>query len=115
MVSPVELCDSTEHVQHAHEAALILSHKWSLAVLVELAGGPRHHNELARATGLRENKPLDRALRRLASMQLIDRTVRNVRGSAPRVQYGLTVRGRALLPIIDELVACSRLLASGTT
>jgi DNA-binding HxlR family transcriptional regulator len=45
-------------------------------------------------------------------MQLVDRTVRNIRGSAPRVQYGLTVRGRVLLPIIDELVACSRLLAS---
>ena len=112
MVSTVELCDSRKHVQHAHETASILSQKWILAVLVELADGPRHHNDLARATGLTENKPLDRALRRLVSMRLVDRTVRNIRGSAPRVQYGLTVRGRALLPIIDELVACSRLLAA---
>jgi DNA-binding HxlR family transcriptional regulator len=88
---------------HAHEAARILSGKWIVAVLILLAGGPRTHNDLARATGLEENKPLDRALHRLVSARLIDRTVHNVRGSGPRVRYCLTNRGYSVLPIIDDL------------
>jgi DNA-binding HxlR family transcriptional regulator len=105
MISSCELRHGNEHVQDAHEATLALSHKWVLAVLVQLEPGPQCHNELARATGLSENKPLDRALHRLVSMRLVDRTVRNVGGSAPRVQYRLTTRGQAILPVIDELAA----------
>jgi DNA-binding HxlR family transcriptional regulator len=92
-----------ENLKDAHEAALVLSYKWVLAVLLQLAAGPRCHNELARATGLTENKPLDRALRRMVSMQLVDRSIHNVDGSAPRVRYSLTAKGHSVLPIIDEL------------
>ncbi|MED7952163.1 MULTISPECIES: helix-turn-helix domain-containing protein [unclassified Streptomyces] len=81
----------------------ILSGKWVFAVLIQLAGGPHYHNDLARSTGMAENKPLDRALRRLLHMRLVARTVHNAGGSAPRVSYQLTPRGHSVLPIIDEL------------
>jgi DNA-binding HxlR family transcriptional regulator len=103
MISPPEHREERQKFQDAYEAARILSGRWILAVLVQLARGPRCHNDLARATGLMENKPLDRALSRLVSMRLIDRTVHNVGGSAPRVRYRLTRRGYSVLPIIDEL------------
>lgn len=95
--------DERQHFEDAYEAARILSGKWVPAVLVQLAGGPRYHNDLARAAGLMENKPLDRALHRLVHMRLVDRTVHNLGGSAPRVRYRLTPRGHSVLPIIDEL------------
>ncbi|MER5350177.1 helix-turn-helix domain-containing protein [Kitasatospora sp. NPDC002551] len=87
----------------AYEAVRILSGKWVFAVLVQLARGPHYHNELARSTGMPENKPLDRVLDRLLHMRLVDRTVHNLAGSAPRVRYQLTPRGHSVLPIIDEL------------
>ncbi|MDT0268748.1 helix-turn-helix domain-containing protein [Streptomyces sp. DSM 44915] len=95
--------DATQHYQDAHEAARVLSGKWVFPVLCHLGTGPRCHSELARATGLTENKPLDRALRTLMNADLVDRTVLDIGGSAPRVRYRLTPRGRSVLPIIDEL------------
>lgn len=89
--------------QDAYEAARILSGKWVLAILIHLAEGPRYHNDLARSAGTAENKPLDRALHRLLHLRMVDRTVHNVGGSAPRVRYRLTPRGYSLLPIIDDL------------
>ncbi|MFE9427433.1 winged helix-turn-helix transcriptional regulator [Kitasatospora sp. NPDC006697] len=101
--SPEEQGQAEGHFQDAHEAVRLLSGKWVFAVLVQLAEGPQHHNELARSTGVAENKPLDRTLHRLLRMRLVDRTVHNVGGSAPRVRYQLTPRGHSVLPIIDEL------------
>jgi DNA-binding HxlR family transcriptional regulator len=105
-----DLMDSTTrenaghgHFQDAYEAARVLSGKWVFAVLVQLAEGPRYHNDLARSTGMAENKPLDRTLHRLVHTRMVDRTVHNVGGSAPRVRYRLTQRGYSVLPIIDEL------------
>lgn len=103
MVAVHERHDTSHAYQDAYEAVRILSSKWVLAVLVELARRPRSHNDLARATGLIEHKPLDRALRQLREIRLVDRTVHNVKGSAPRVRYQLTTTGRSLLPIVDEL------------
>lgn len=103
MISQPEHHDERENFHHAYEAARSLSGKWVFAVLVHLERGPRCHSDLARATGLLENKPLDRALRRLVSMRLVDRTVLDAGGSAPRVRYRLTPRGHSVLPIIDEL------------
>jgi DNA-binding HxlR family transcriptional regulator len=91
------------HFQDAYEAVQVLSGKWVFAVLIQLARGPHYHNELARSAGMAENKPLDRALHRLLHIRLVDRTVHNVGGSAPRVRYQLTPRGHSVLPIIAEL------------
>lgn len=87
----------------AHEAIRALSGRWVLTVLTQLSGGPRYHNDLARSAGVRENKSLDRALRCLLQTCMVDRTIDNIGGSAPRVRYGLTQRGRSVLPIIHEL------------
>ncbi|MFE0426177.1 winged helix-turn-helix transcriptional regulator [Streptomyces sp. NPDC058953] len=95
--------DEQQKARDAYEAARVLSGKWTFAILAQLAKGPTRHNELARATGLAENKPLDRALHRLVVTGLVERTVHDVGGSAPRVRYRLTRRGRSVLPLIDEL------------
>lgn len=103
METIIDRQDEHQELMSAQEAIRILSGRWILTVLVLLAGGPRGHNDLARATGLIENKPLDRALHRLVAEQLVARTVHNNGGSAPRVRYHLTTRGHSVLPIIDEL------------
>jgi DNA-binding HxlR family transcriptional regulator len=87
----------------ACEAARILSGKWVLAVLVELAEGPQRHNDLARAVGAEDHKPIDRALRRLLLTRMVERTVHDLDGSAPRVCYELTLRGHSALPVIQGL------------
>jgi DNA-binding HxlR family transcriptional regulator len=91
--------------QAAQEATHYLSGKWVLAVVAELADEPRGHNDLARATGVLDHKPLDRALHRLERAGLVDRTVYDPHHSAPRVHYSLTDKGRSLLPLIQVLAS----------
>jgi DNA-binding HxlR family transcriptional regulator len=105
MVAALEVRGKYSGYEDAYEAARILSKKFVLAVLAELAKRPRSHNELARAIGLIEHKPLDRALHQLRGMQLIERNVLNISNSAPRVNYRLTARGYSLIPVINELAA----------
>ncbi|MQA84604.1 MAG: ArsR family transcriptional regulator [Streptosporangiales bacterium] len=85
----------------ARAAVEVISGKWVLVVLVELAKGPKRHNELARETGL-EQKPLDRALRRLEEAGLVARNVSTTE-SPPRVRYRLTSQAEELLGPLGEL------------
>jgi DNA-binding HxlR family transcriptional regulator len=79
----------------------LVSRRWTLPVMDELARGARSHNDLARVTGL-ENQQLDRTLRPLVRRGLV---YRKVHAATPpiRVYYSLTPRGQAILDSLFEL------------
>lgn len=85
----------------AHEALSFLARKWVIAVLIELAHGPRRHNELARAIGA-DHRSLDRVLAQLQSADLIERKVDTAR-SPLQVHYQLTPRATTLQRPLAEL------------
>lgn len=91
----------TNDWQSAYDAASFLARKWVIAVLAELADGPKRHNELARAIGA-EHRPLDRALAQLQNADLIEREV-DVARQPLRVQYRLTPRAVAVRRPLAEL------------
>lgn len=79
----------------------MVSRRWTLPVMEELARGARSHNDLARVTNL-ENQQLDRTLRPLVRHGLVHR---KVHAATPpiRVYYSLTPRGKAILDSLYEL------------
>jgi DNA-binding HxlR family transcriptional regulator len=90
-----------ENWQTGHEAVRLLSPRWVLPVLVELADGAKGHNELARAVGA-AHRQLDRVLDRLVEAGLVERVV-DGRRRPGRVRYGLSASGHAVQEPLDEL------------
>jgi DNA-binding HxlR family transcriptional regulator len=76
----------------------IVSCKWVLAVVAELADGPKRHNQLSRALQL-DHKRLGRVLRRAQQGQIVTRNADVVRPQL-HAQYELTRYGQDLLPIL---------------
>ena len=68
--------------------------KWSVLIVMLLAGGPRRFNELKRMIGGISQRMLTRALRGLERDGLVIRTVHP--DTPPRVEYALTPLGRSL-------------------
>lgn len=83
--------------------AEIVCGKWTLLIVRELAEGRSRFCELERSlTGI-SPRTLSLRLRALEEEGVIERdTYSEV---PPRVEYSLTVKGRALLPIIDDMRA----------
>lgn len=91
-----------ENVQTAVD---LLSRKWVLLLVRELARGSRRHNELRRALGSDiTDKVLTRALRRMEASGIVARRTTNT--SPPGVRYYLTPMGESLLRVLSE---CDRL------
>jgi DNA-binding HxlR family transcriptional regulator len=83
--------------------ARIVSGKWTLLVLRDLAGGACRFGELERSlTGI-SPRTLSQRLRMLEEEGVIER--RQYAEMPPRVDYRLTPKGRALVPLIDEMRA----------
>jgi DNA-binding HxlR family transcriptional regulator len=76
----------------------VVSCKWVLAVVAELADGPKRHNQLSRSLQL-DHKRLGRVLRRAQQAQIVTRKA-DVLGPQPCSQYQLTRYGQDLLPIL---------------
>ncbi len=98
---PGEGVDVIENWQVGYRAVHLLSPKWVLPVLTELARGAKGHNELARATGT-AHRQLDRVLDRLAQAGLVERVV-DVSRQPLRVRYRLSPSGHAAQGPLDEL------------
>jgi DNA-binding HxlR family transcriptional regulator len=75
--------------------------QWSLLVLDALEGGTKRFNELMRALGDISKQMLSQTLKRLEEDGFVRRTV--YPEVPPRVEYDLTDKGRALLPIIEAM------------
>lgn len=92
----------TELVCPIARAAEIFGDHWTLLILRDLAGGCRRFHALESSTGMSPGV-LSGRLRSLEVAGIISR--RQFNEIPPRVEYSLTEKGRAALPIIDQLRA----------
>jgi DNA-binding HxlR family transcriptional regulator len=81
--------------------AEIISGKWTLLVIRDLADGTRRFCELERSLQGISPRTLSLRLRALEEHEVVVRhTYPEV---PPRVEYGLTEKGRALVPLIEDM------------
>jgi DNA-binding HxlR family transcriptional regulator len=81
--------------------AEVISGKWTLLIIRDLAGGSSRFCELERSLEGISPRTLSLRLRALEDQGIVERqTYPEV---PPRVQYGLTEKGRALVPLIDDM------------
>ena len=75
--------------------------KWTLLLVRDLAEGRSRFCELERSLQGISPRTLSLRLRALEEEGIVDRQTQP--GVPPRVEYGLTEKGRALLPIIEDM------------
>jgi Predicted transcriptional regulators len=81
-------------------AAKLLGDHWTLLIVHDLANGCRRFHQLQESTGMSPGV-LSGRLRHLEAAGMITR--RQYSEIPPRVEYTLTEKGRAVLPIIELL------------
>ena len=81
--------------------AELVASKWTPVILHDLSEGPRRFHELEHACSRISPRTLSERLDRLEAEGIVTR--HSYRESPPRVEYELTDKGRALLPIIREM------------
>jgi DNA-binding HxlR family transcriptional regulator len=79
----------------------ILGAKWTALIVHDLSEGARRFTELEAACPGISPRTLSERLRALEEQQIVER--RSYPERPPRVEYELTEKGRALLPIITEM------------
>src|SRR5438132_4157020 len=81
--------------------AEIIGAKWTAVLVHDLSEGPRRFSELEHACPGISPRTLSERLRSLEDEELVLR--HSYAESPPRVEYSLTDKGAALLPIIEEM------------
>ena len=81
--------------------ARLLGDRWTLVILRDLADGPMRFSELEDSSGGISPRTLVDRLRDMETQGLITRE--SFREIPPRVQYTLTPKGEATLPVIEAL------------
>jgi len=79
----------------------ILGAKWTALLVHDLSEGARRFSQLENACPGISPRTLSERLRALETEQIVER--RSYSESPPRVEYELTEKGRALLPVITEM------------
>jgi DNA-binding HxlR family transcriptional regulator len=81
--------------------AEIIGAKWTALLVHDLSEGPRRFSELEHSCAGISPRTLSERLRALEDESIVER--RSYAESPPRVEYELTDKGAALLPIIEEM------------
>ena len=81
--------------------AEIISGKWTLLVIRDLSEGCSRFCELERSLGGISPRTLSLRLRALEAEGIVER--KTYPEVPPRVEYSLTAKGRALVPLIDQM------------
>src|SRR5680860_374520 len=81
--------------------AEIISGKWTLLVIRDLATGSRRFCELERSLDGISPRTLSLRLRALEECGVLER--HTFPAVPPRVEYALTVKGKALVPLINDM------------
>jgi DNA-binding HxlR family transcriptional regulator len=81
--------------------ARVVSGKWTLLILRDLAAGPCRFSQIERSLAGISPRTLSLRLRALEEEGIVER--REHHETLPRVEYSLTERGRGLLPIIAAM------------
>ena len=82
-------------------AAEIVGSKWTVLIVHDLSEGPRRFTELERSCAGISPRTLAERLRWLEAEEIVAR--QSYPESPPRVEYALTEKGRALLPVVHEM------------
>lgn len=82
------------------ETARLIGDEYVLLILRDLAGGAQRFTALGNSVSVNA-KTLTERLRRMEGQGLLRRTV--YPEIPPRVEYALTAKGEALLPILDAI------------
>jgi len=82
-------------------AARLLGDRWTLVILRDLADGPMRFSEIEKGSEGISPRTLADRLRQMEGAGLISRE--SFREIPPRVQYSLTPKGEATLPVIEAL------------
>ena len=82
-------------------AAEIVGSKWTVIIVHDLSEGPRRFTELERSCARISPRTLAERLRWLENEDMVLR--RSYAESPPRVEYELTPKGLALLPVIEAM------------
>jgi DNA-binding HxlR family transcriptional regulator len=81
--------------------AAIIGAKWTALLVHDLSEGPRRFSELEHSCAGISPRTLSERLRALEDEGVVER--RSYAESPPRVEYELTDKGEALLPIIEAM------------
>ncbi len=81
--------------------AEIIGNKWTPLIVRDLAQGTCRFSELQRSLNGISPKTLSERLKRLEESAVVDR--RCFAEVPPRVEYSLTAKGHALLPVIESM------------
>ncbi len=81
--------------------AELIGGKWTILVLRDLAAGSSRFCELERSLDGISPRTLSLRLRALEDHGIVERRTRSE--PSPRVDYGLTGKGRALIPLIEDM------------
>jgi DNA-binding HxlR family transcriptional regulator len=82
-------------------AAAIVGAKWTALLVHDLSEGPRRFSELEHSCSGISPRTLAERLRDLEQQEIVER--HSYAERPPRVEYSLTAKGQALLPIIDAM------------
>src|SRR5688572_1518586 len=88
------------------DTAEIISGKWTLLVIRDLAGGCSRFCELERSLQGISPRTLSLRLRALEAEGIVER--RTYPEVPPRVEYKLTPKGEALVPLIEQMRSYGR-------
>lgn len=89
----------------------VIRGKWTVIIIYFLSIGTLRFGELSRKLPMVTQAKLTRELRTLEAFDLIHREV--YREVPPKVEYSLTEKGRAFLPVVDALVSFSQAFQPG--
>lgn len=81
--------------------AQIMGNKWTPLILRDLADGQKRFSELERSLNGISPKTLSERLKKLEDSSVVKRTC--FAEVPPRVEYELTEKGHALLPVIESM------------
>ncbi len=82
-------------------SAEIIGSKWTALLVHDLSEGARRFSELRRACPGISPRTLSERLKELEADRIVTR--RSYAETPPRVEYELTEKGEALLPVIEEM------------
>jgi DNA-binding HxlR family transcriptional regulator len=95
------VAERTRSARLIRDSISLLSSKWSVDILLALGDGTRRYHELLEDLQPISEKVLTQTLRGMERDGLVARRVHAE--VPPRVEYALTPKGEALLPIIDSM------------
>lgn len=98
---PVEGLHQPDRCRTVSTVLARIGDKWSVLVVMQLAGGPRRFSELRRAIGSISQRMLTLTLRGLERDGLVSRSV--TPSIPPRVDYELTPLGHSLRGPVEAL------------